>query len=949
MKRLCFFLLWFILLFSLLHSQRFGKNKIQYKDFDWKHIKTPHFTIYYYQGEEELAKFAAQVAEDSYYQLKEDLSHTFRKRMPLIIYNSHNDFEQTNVTTSLIEESVGGFTEIFKNRMVVPFEGSYERFRHVINHELVHVFQFDILFGSRLGSVMQSEFMMSVPLWVMEGLAEFESLNWDSETESYLRDAVINNRLIPIQTLNYVYGYAVYKEGQSIYKFISETYGRKKMGELFHTLKQKKDLEKALKSTIGLSIDQLNREWSKSLKKRYWPLYDKKDELDLIARKLTDHKKLGNAYNISPSISPDGTKIAFLTDKEEYTEILIISAINGEILKKIARATQSATFENLHILRPGISWSRDGNKIAFSAKSGKGDVIYIADAEHGRILSVLRPECDAVYSPNFSPVENSIVFTGIKDGMSDIYIIDVETQKLTRLTKDLYDDRDPVFSPQGDFIVFSSDREDVSDSLWHYGNYALFKIEKNGEGIEQLTERESNLGNPAFSEDGKKIIFVSDIEGVNNLYILEIDNLNSYRLTDVFGNVSSPTLSRDDRKLAFTGYEEGGYDVYIMHNPFDYAKAEPGERVDYNRRYTVVKNDYKLDNEEKAGLNFSTDWAGGYLVFASGYGFRSLMAIAFSDVLGNNRFYLAFDLYSRNLLDANFQVIYWFLPKRWDLGAAIFQEKSYYLIFPSSTEGSVTLMQEILRGGSVLLRLPIDKFHRFDVGADAFSVQQVFEWIDEWGELVEEKTVPHYVVLPTISWIRDTALWGYTGPINGERWKFSFAKSIPQVAKHSFDYSILYGDIRNYNRISQGFSFATRIYGFSSWGKDALYYPLGGSESVRGYDYYSFYGTKAGFLNLELRYPFIERLKMRFPLPLDIRGVRGVTFCDIGGVTDELKNFKTAIKSNGQIKLDDLKVGFGTGIRINISIAILKLDFAWHTNLESVSRMYTHFSLGSEF
>ncbi|GAH19066.1 unnamed protein product, partial [marine sediment metagenome] len=265
----------------------------------------------------------------------------------------------------------------------VPFEGSYERFRHVINHELVHVFQFDILFGSRLGSVMQSEFMMSVPLWVMEGLAEFESLNWDSETESYLRDAVINNRLIPIQTLNYVYGYAVYKEGQSIYKFISETYGRKKMGELFHTLKQKKDLEKALKSTIGLSIDQLNREWSKSLKKRYWPLYDKKDELDLIARKLTDHKKLGNAYNISPSISPDGTKIAFLTDKEEYTEILIISAINGEILKKIARATQSATFENLHILRPGISWSRDGNKIAFSAKSGKGDVIYIADAEHG--------------------------------------------------------------------------------------------------------------------------------------------------------------------------------------------------------------------------------------------------------------------------------------------------------------------------------------------------------------------------------------------------------------------------------------------------------------------------------------------------------------------------------------------------------------------------------------
>jgi len=952
LKKLYSLAICFLLLFSLLKTQEFGKNKIQYKNFDWKSIKTPHFIIYYYQGEEELVKFAAQVAEDSYYQLKEDLNHNFRKRVPIIIYNSHNDFEQTNVTLSLIEESVGGFTEIFKNRIVIPFEGSYERFRHVINHELVHAFQFDILFGSRFGSVMQSEFTMNVPLWVMEGLAEFESIYWDSETESYLRDAVINDRLISIEDLNYARGYAVYKEGQSIYRFISDTYGRKKLGELFHTLKKKRDFEKALKSTIGLSLEQLNNDWSKSLKKKYWPQYDKKDELDYIARKLTDHKKQGNAYNVSPSISPDGTRIAFITDKEEYTEILLISAIDGEVLKKVVRGTKSATFESLHLFRPGICWSPDGSKLAFSAKAGKEDIIYIMDEENGSILSSLRAKCDAVYSPSFSPDGKSMVFTGIKNGMSDIYIIDIETQKLTRLTEDTYDDRDPVFSPQGDIIVFSSDREDASDSLWHYGDYALFRIDRNGKGIEQLTERESSLGNPVFSNDGKKIVFVSDREGVDNLYLLEVDSLNIYRLTDVFGGISNPTLSVDDKKLVFAGYESGGWDIYIMRNPFDYAKVEPGERMDFNTRYTVVKRNYELENTKKAGLGFSTDWAGGYLVFASGYGFRSLMEIALSDVLGNNRFYFAFDLYSRNLLDSNFQLVYWFLPKRWDLGAAIFQEKNYYLIFPTSPEGEILYMylEETLRGGALLLRLPIDKFHRFDIETDIFSVQQSFEWWDEDSKkTIYETSAPYYVVLPTLSWIKDTALWGYTGPINGERWKFSYAKSIPGVAKHTFDYSIFYGDIRNYMRISQGFSFATRFFGFSSWGEDALSYPLGGSENVRGYDYFSFYGKKAGFLNLELRYPFIERLKMRFPLPLDIKGIRGVSFCDIGGVTDELRDFKTAVRSDKWIKFDDLKVGFGTGIRMNITIAVLKFDIAWHTNLESVSRMHLHFSLGSEF
>ncbi|GAG87790.1 unnamed protein product, partial [marine sediment metagenome] len=171
-----------ILIFNLvIFSQYFGQNKVQYKDFNFKIIDTEHFDIYFYQGGDEIAAFAEQVLEDGYEVLSEDLGVQIDFRIPVILYNSPNDFSQTNVTLALIEESVGGFTELLKNRVVIPFTGDYEDFRHVLVHELTHVFQFVIFFPSRLEAVFSGDIFYSVPLWVMEGHCEFSSLGWDME------------------------------------------------------------------------------------------------------------------------------------------------------------------------------------------------------------------------------------------------------------------------------------------------------------------------------------------------------------------------------------------------------------------------------------------------------------------------------------------------------------------------------------------------------------------------------------------------------------------------------------------------------------------------------------------------------------------------------------------------------------------------------------------------
>ena len=129
------FLYTFILfLVTSINAQSFGQNKVQYRDFDWNFIQTPHFDIYYYGGEQDLAEFAADVAEESYEQISVHLRWDLKRRVSIMVYNSHNEFQQTNVVGTYMREGIGGVTELFKNRVVFPFEGNYEQFRHVIHH-----------------------------------------------------------------------------------------------------------------------------------------------------------------------------------------------------------------------------------------------------------------------------------------------------------------------------------------------------------------------------------------------------------------------------------------------------------------------------------------------------------------------------------------------------------------------------------------------------------------------------------------------------------------------------------------------------------------------------------------------------------------------------------------------------------------------------------------------
>ncbi len=196
------------------HAQYFGKNKVQYTNFNWQYVRSEHFNVYYTDGGEEIAAFVLETAEESYRHLQKSFRYQMTDRIKIIKHNSHNDFQQTNVDLSEPEESVGGFTEFFKNRVVIPYDGEWEKFRHVIHHELTHAVMLQMLYGSGAQQIITGITQMQVPLWFIEGLAEYESRGWDIESDMYMRDATVNGYVPDIPYLN---AFLAYKGGQSVW------------------------------------------------------------------------------------------------------------------------------------------------------------------------------------------------------------------------------------------------------------------------------------------------------------------------------------------------------------------------------------------------------------------------------------------------------------------------------------------------------------------------------------------------------------------------------------------------------------------------------------------------------------------------------------------------------------------------------------------------------------
>ncbi len=578
---------------ALLPAQYFGRNKVQYTSFDFKVIQTEHFDVYYYDGERDAALDGARMAERAYAKLSKVLNHEFRERKPIILYASHSDFLQTNAT-EVGGEGTGGVTDFARNRAVLPFTGSYADFEHVLIHEMVHQFQYDVWSRGRAGAGLATLIAIAPPLWFAEGMAEYLSQGpIDPETAMWLRDAALEGKVPTIEQMTAdPYEFFPYRFGHGLWSYVAERWGDEAVGAILKATLAG-GVEPAFRRTIGLTLEQLSEQWRDAVHTRYLPEIGARARAAAVADALLTEERSDGTLHLGPALSPDGSQVVYFSEKDFYSvDLWLADGVTGKVKRRILKSGISSNYETYRFINSQANWSPDGKYVAFAAKRGPRDDIVIVDVARNKQVGRIELKLSGITTPAWSPDGTRLVFTGYEGGLSDLFVVDRNGENLRRLTQDKYADLHPVWSPDGSRIAFTTDRGPATDfrSL-AFDNFRIAVYDLEQRSIRVLDKMdEGKNSSPQWSPDGRSIAFVSDRNGVSNIFLYDLDEEELYQLTDFYTGAQgivplSPVLSwapQADR-LAFTYYEQGKYDVYTITNPRALKRQpyqpQPGDSV----------------------------------------------------------------------------------------------------------------------------------------------------------------------------------------------------------------------------------------------------------------------------------------------------------------------------------------------------------------------------------
>ena len=711
-------------------AQYFGRNKVQYRTFDFRVLQTENFDIYYYPEEEAATRDAARMAERWYTRLSRILDHEFDQRQPLVLYASHPHFQQTNTYGGSISEGTGGFTEVFKQRVVMPFTYSYEETDHVLGHELVHAFQYDISGLGRAGGALEAAARRyQVPLWFTEGMAEYLSVGpVDAHTAMWVRDAALQGEIPTIDEMTNDPRVFPYRWGQALWAYVGGRWGDATIGQILKLAGQGMPYPEAFARVLNISLDELTEEWHASIRRAYLPMLASRAEAREVARPLITASREGGRLNIAPSLSPDGEHLAFISELDFIdAELWLADARTGAVIRKLQRGSAfDAHYGSLRYINSAGTWSPDSRRFAFSALRGGADVLAILDVREAERLREYGAEgVGEISNPTWSPDGRSIVFSGIRGGVSDLFLLDLESGGVRALTNDAHAEMHPAYSPDGRTIAFTTDRGPDTDlGRLAYGPYRLALLDLESEEIRlvsvsdggsvegRLAGAKAKDINPVWSRDGESLYFLSNRTGIPNIYRVELATGAVSLVTNIFTGVSgitdvSPALTgaRTADRIVFTNYEDGGYNIYALTDPKElagtpvlYAAGEPNPRGNpallppiprqpegaFNRvsRYLADPGDGLPSDAETRRFadspyraRLGLDYLGQPQVGVSaggpfgGAGLYGGIAGIFSDVLGRHTLYSAVQAQGR-FDEIGFAVQYVNAQDRWNWGGA---------------------------------------------------------------------------------------------------------------------------------------------------------------------------------------------------------------------------------------------------------------------------------------
>jgi hypothetical protein len=877
-------------------AQYFGQNKVHYRSFDFQVLKTDHFDIYFYESEKPGIDIAARMAERWRVRLERLMKHELSGRQPLVLYGSHTDFEQTNVIGGAIGEGTGGVTESIRRRIVLPLAGPLADTDHVIGHELVHAFQFDMTIGP--DSPPGRSGMDRLPLWFIEGMAEYLSIGpVDANTSMWIRDAARQEKLPEIKDLNNP-KYFPYRWGQALWAYIAGRFGEEVIPELLLTAAAAGDVDGAFEHVLGVTSKELSAEWHTAIQRAYGNVLADASRPDQIGKLVITGKGLGEDLNVGPSISPDGQWIAFLSTRSLFsTDLYLAEAATGKIVRKLTSSATDPHTTSIQFIHSAGAWDSASRQIAVGTVASGRAALAIFDVQKGsRTRQIAVPEVDEILNPTWSPDGKDIAFTGMQRGLTDLFIYDLSASSLRRLTNDAFAELQPAWSPDGSRIAFATDRLNSDLKTLEFGPYRLALINPATGAIEAVQgfDGAKHL-NPQWSPDSQALYFVSDRGGVSNVYRLGLGAQASTGMTQmttlatgVSGiTATSPAMSVASRTgtVAFSVYQDGKYDIFTV----DGARGRP--LVEYKENAAVLPPADRKQSEvvqllasatvglpeptkapeiepysPKLAIEGVAQPVVGVGVSRFGTSFGGGLSLAFSDMLRNHTLVTAVQVNSglgrsTSLKDIGAQVGYFNQAHRWNWGLVggqvPYTSGGFQSTLSQRPNGDIVQTDQLFvfrqteRSLSGVVAYPFNRASRLELqgGASQISFDQVvttqsFSRIS--GQVFENSTettpIGETLSLGTSSaaYVFDTSVFGATSPVQGQRSRFEVSPTFGTL-----NFTGVLTDYRRYFMPANFYTFGVRVMHYGRYGSgasDPRIFPLyiGYPWLVRGYDIGSF-------------------------------------------------------------------------------------------------------------
>jgi hypothetical protein len=866
--------------------QYFGRNKVQYERFEWRILETGHFDLHGYQAMSDAALGdAGRMAERWYDRYQGLFDHRFGERKPLILYADKPDFQQTNTTPGFVSQSTGGFTEGLKDRIVLPFAEGYGETDHVLGHELVHAFQFDI---AQSDSGAGPTGFLRLPLWFIEGMAEYLSLGRvDAHTAMWMRDAVQRGDLPTLDDLSKDPRYFPYRYGHAFWAYVAGTYGDDAVPALFQAAGQS-GIDAAIEQVLHTSEDSLSQDWIRATREHWAPLLGGRTPPEQVGEPLITEGGPDD-WVLAPSISPDGRRVVFLSQRDLFTIDLYVGDVaTGEVLGRVASTDRNPHFDAIAFLNSSGAWSPDGRQFAFVTFAQGDNGIAIADTDRREIVRTLDTEgVDAVFDLAWSPDGSSLAISGTRGGIVDLYRLDLTTGAVERLTDDAFAELAPSWSPDGATLAFATDRgpgADLDELRFPEMGIGFYDVAARTTRVERPLGDAKHVS-PQYAPDGRSLYFVSDPDGFSDIYRLDLASGAVTRVSRVSTGVSgitalAPALSvaRNTGRLAFSVFRDGGYRGATLTAeeargvPFSGAPPAPvaavlppttstppvivAEYLSAPGRGLTARRFEEKPYRSDLSLDFVAPPTAGVAIDRFGTAIGGSIGFFFGDLLGNRQ--LALGVQGNGgpedlggiLTYANLEgrLNWGWLGGRQTYRSVLTGIRSTEFEGVPAREVVLQLERTYYNRAGVFAQYPFSSTRRIEgeagfmnIGFGIESIRSIFVGNQQVAEIEEDLPAPDGLNLGTgsFAYVEDYSFFGFTSPVRGGRSRFEVGGNAGTL-----NFTDLLLDWRRYF-FARPVTFALRGFHLGRYGGDAendRLTPLfvGYPTLIRGYEVGSF-------------------------------------------------------------------------------------------------------------